>query len=137
MKSKLLLFLLACVLMSSCNLFSNYGKKVKFGKSEVFYKGDGVTESQAKAVGDFLSESEWFTEESPGSAQLTKEDGTYMVRLVVADKKIVADNLRVYMWKQQYKLCEEVFDGEDARFVFTDDKFNDIDILEPVAIFYQ
>ena len=133
MKPFLLLLLPVCMLLSSCNLFSNYGKKVEFGESEVFYKGDGVTEKQAKAVGNFLSDSEWFTDKAPGSAQLTKEDGSYMVRLVVANTKSIAENLRIYMWKQQYKLCEDVFDGKDARFVFTDDKFKDLDILEPVA----
>lgn len=127
------LFVLAAFLcLASCNLADNYGEKVKFGKSEVFYKGDGVSEKEAKAVGKFLEENEWFSKESAASAQVSKEDGTYLVRLVLAEPKNFTPDLRMRMWKLQNSLAEDVFNGKDARFVFTDNKFKDLDVMEPV-----
>jgi hypothetical protein len=126
-----ILFAMAC--LASCNLGDNYGKKVEFGKSEVFYKGDAVSEKDAKAVGNFLKEKEWFSKESAASAQVIKEDGIYMVRLVLADPKSFKPDMRLRMWKLENDLSEDVFDGKDARFAFTDEKFKELDVLEPVG----
>lgn len=81
---KMLPVLLAITAFTSC---ANYGKKVKIEgtKGEVYYKGDGVTESDAKKLGTFLKESEYFDDKKVKSVQLMKAGDRYTVRFV-ADK---------------------------------------------------
>ena len=129
---KLLLFILPVLLgLSSCNLFNNYGKKVKIGESEVFYKGEGVSEEDAEKVGDFLIKYELINKKEKSSVQVTKEDDAYVVHLIIDPEKM-EKSARLNMWKLQHDLSEDVFDGKQARFAFADDKLKDLDVLEPV-----
>lgn len=130
MKKLLLLALPVCMVLLSCDL-NGHGKKIEFGKSEVYYKGEGVTEEQAKMVGDYLQEIGWLDEERAGSAQLVKEDGTFLVRLVV-DPKVIEGESTISLWHMQHGLSENVFDGKPARFVLVDDEMNEVEVLDPV-----
>ncbi|MFH0895787.1 MAG: hypothetical protein V2A54_15235 [Bacteroidota bacterium] len=62
---------------------TNYGTKIEFGKSEVFYT-DNVTKEEGQKLGDFLQETEYFTGEG-ASVQLDKEGEKYLVRFVVKE----------------------------------------------------
>lgn len=131
MKKRLLFTLLlpAAMVISSCE---NYGKKLSVGESEVFYKGEGVTEKDAEKVGDFLLENKLITKKERSSAQVTKNDGAYLVHLIMDSKKM-GPATKLNMWKLQSDLSAEAFGGADARFAFTDDKFNDQEVLDPVS----
>ena len=129
---KLLLFLLPAVLiLSSCNLFNNYGKKVKIGESEVFYKGDGVNEGNAEKAGNFLVKYKLISKKKKSSVQVTNEENTYIVRLILDPKKL-DESVKLNMWKLQDDLSQEVFGGKPARFAFTDETFKDLEVLNPV-----
>jgi hypothetical protein len=88
LKSLLLLPLLA-LLITSCN---NFGKKVSVAgsKGEVYYKGEGVTESDAKTLGAYLKDDlKYFNDSIVSSVQLLKAaTGGYDVRFVVDKEKL-------------------------------------------------
>lgn len=125
--------LLPLVLPLSVAIFScdDYGKKVEIGKNEIFYKGEGVTKEQAEKTGAFLKEVSWFDDKEAGSAQITKDSNAYIVHLV-SDKAKVSDALRWNLWKTQEQLSASVFNKQDARFAFADEKLKDFEILPSV-----
>lgn len=130
---KQLLFLLPVILaIASCNLFDNHGEEIKVGENEVFYKGENVTKEDAEKLGKFLTTIQWFSNEKPGSAQVTNDGGTYTVRLV-ADIDKVDSATRLNLWKLQYDLSKDVFNGKPSKIVFADDKLKEIESLSPVA----
>jgi hypothetical protein len=74
----IILSLLVAVALSAC---TNYGKKVTIdgSKGEVYYKGDGVTEADAKKLGTYLKDViKYFNDEKKQSVQLTKSKGASM-----------------------------------------------------------
>ena len=131
MKKFLLLFA-AFGTLSSCNLFDNYGKKVEFGKSEVYYKGSGVTEADAQKLGDYLVDQKYFETKKPKTAQLTIDDGDYMVHFVV-DKDKMTDAARLNFWKWQFDLAKEIFNNQPVRIALANDQLKDIEVLNPIA----
>jgi hypothetical protein len=133
MKTYFVLLLSVLVLTSSCNLFSNYGKKVEVGKSEVFYKGDGVTEKNAKQLIDYLIEQDFFDKKKDQSAQLTYDGEDYIVRLVY-DKNVLNDKIRAALWKFQYHISTNVFDNKPVRIALANDKLEDYEVLNPIAL---
>ena len=136
MKRNLLFFLLSVsVLMTSCDLFNNYGKKVEINKSEVYYKGDGVTESDAKKLGDYLLKIGYFDNTSEKSVQLTKDENdkeTYLVRFVVNPDALAKnkENALMTFWYWQDMLATGVFDDKKTRIVLADTKMKDIEVLD-------
>lgn len=88
MKSFILSVLVA-VALTAC---TNYGKKVTIegNKGEVFYKGDGVTEADAKKLCGYLKdEIHYFDNTTRQSVQLMKaKDGGYDLRFVVNEDKL-------------------------------------------------
>jgi hypothetical protein len=130
MKKLLLLMLPVLVALTSCD---NYGKKLAVGESEIFYKGEGLSEKDAKALGDFLVDHELFDKKRKSSAQLIKEGNKYIVRLVMASKE-VDPAVRLNIWKLQTDLSNDVFDGAEAHFALADDRFENEEILEPTSV---
>jgi hypothetical protein len=120
---KFLLGLLVVAAFTSC---SNHGKKITIEgtKGEVFYKGDGVTERDAKKLGEYLKTELYFDNENRKSVQLMRaEDGDgYDVHFVVDETKIKAnpklkDNFRII----GTAISANVF-GEKAVNVYLSDK---------------
>lgn len=132
---KFLLLVPVLLALSSCNLFSDYGKKVSIGQSEIFYKGNGVTKEDAEKVGNFLLENKLITTTKQSSAQVVKDNNAYIVRLIMDTAKM-EPGLRLNMWKLQNDLSKQVFNGSDARFAFTNDKFENQDLLPSVNAHY-
>lgn len=83
---QIILGLLAVVSLAAC---SNHGKKVKVDgtKGEMLYKGEGVTEDDAKKTGEFLKAAGYFNAEKGSTVQVTKEGDAYTLRFVY-DQKI-------------------------------------------------
>ncbi|RYF86609.1 MAG: hypothetical protein EON98_03155 [Chitinophagaceae bacterium] len=131
MKSYFFLLLSAIVLASSCNPSNDYGDKIEYGKSEVYYSGKGVTEKEAKAVGDYLKEIGYF-KNKPKTVQLTNDGEDFLVHLV-ADKGELTDAQRIIWWRLQDEISKQAFDGESVRIAFADDKLKDFEVLDPVA----
>lgn len=79
------------LLLASCS--DNYGKKVGVNgtKGEVYYKGDSITEADAKAVGEYLKQEEFFQQdEKVRSVQISRSKGRVEVRFVI-DEKAMSD----------------------------------------------
>jgi hypothetical protein len=110
--------------MSSC---TNYGKKIKIEgtKAEVYYK-EGVTETEAKKVGDLLKEDGYLGNEKAASLQVIKEDGGYTVRFVY-DKAYYDKTEGLENLFKQYssKLSKEVFNDKKVNIALSDNQFKD------------
>jgi hypothetical protein len=80
---KLLFFLIATQLLISC---SNYGDKLEFNATEVYYKG-GVTEAEATQLGNYLVTS-GFAEGTTKSVQLVRDETSKNLtfRMVVTEE---------------------------------------------------
>jgi hypothetical protein len=125
MQKIFLLVITASLLLTACD---RYGKKVEINnKSEVFYK-DEATEAEAKKLGNFLLDKNFFDSMNEKSIQLSKDSGIYTVRFVVdrasyeTDKENTLLGFRVWqMW-----ITEDVFNNAKTRVVLVDDQFNDI-----------
>jgi hypothetical protein len=122
------LFVLSLLLLSMLTACTNYGKKVKVDgtKAEVFYKGEGVTEADAKKVGDFLKDEGFLTKDKGASIQITKEGEAYVVRFVYNkeyyDKTVGLENV----FKQYgIKMSKQIFDGKKVTIALADNKFSD------------
>ena len=126
-RSKLFAAFICLIVLSSCN---NFGKKVTFpgNKGEVFYKGDGVTETDAKAVGKFLEEQQFFTnDDKKRSVQISKDSDRIKVRFVV-DVKVLAtvENADHKFAILGSAMSKEVFNNVPVDVIYTDDVFKDI-----------
>jgi len=122
---KLLLGLLVVMALGAC---SNYGKKVKVEgtNAEIYYKGDGVTEDDAKKTGEFLKGVSLFSSGKDASLQLTREGDVYTIRMVY-DKK-VADTLKGL--DDAFKLIaaqasKDVFGGKKVNIALANKSFKD------------
>ncbi len=85
---KLLAAIVFAIGLVSCD---SYGHKVTFDntKGEVYYKGDSVSETDAKAVGKFLIDDGYFQNDNKvSSVQITKDDGRIKARFVVNIKAV-------------------------------------------------
>lgn len=122
---KIFSILLFSLVFVSC---ANHGKKIEIEgtKTELFYKGDGVTESDAKKTGDLLKSKFIKTSDKEASMQLTREGDAYTLRLVY-DKDIyktlegVDDEFKTLAaW-----LSKDVFSGKKVNIALADDHFKD------------
>jgi hypothetical protein len=124
---KLFVVFLCLFTLYSC---SNYGTKVTFSdhKGEVYYKGDGVTEADAKAVGKFLENQQFFLkDDKKRSVQISKDGGRVKARFVVDEKALASIPNADESFEQIGALMsKEVFNNTPVDVVFTDEFFKDI-----------
>ena len=124
MKS-IILSLLVAFSLAAC---TNYGKKIKVEgtKGEVYYKGDGVTESDAKKTGEFLKKEGYFSAGKAASVQLRKEGDEYVISFVynkaVFDTLKGVDNLFKILGVSASK---DVFDGKKVNIALANDHFKE------------
>jgi hypothetical protein len=118
--------------LTSCD---DYGKKVSVGKNEVFYKGDGATETDAKKLGDFLKKADYFNDSATKSVQLTKQNDAYVVRLVVDKDKIDLNDQtqKNLFWIMQSEISEGAFGGAKTKIILADEKLKDIQPIEDLS----
>jgi len=112
-------------LFASC---ANHGKKVTVEgtKTEIFYKGDGVTESDAKKVGDLLKARFIQSNDKKASIQVTNENDAYTMRFVY-DKEIykTLKNVDNEFKALAVAASKEVFNGKKVNVALSDDHFKD------------
>ncbi len=87
---------------------SNYGKKLEFNQTEVYYDDKSVTEEDATRLGKYLEESS-FADGTPKSVQLVKEGGKWQFRMVTQDS---------YIKDEEYHDIASIFAQEISRDVF-------------------
>jgi hypothetical protein len=130
MKS-IILSLLVAVAFTSC---SNYGKKVTIEgtKGEVFYKGEGVTEADAKKLCTYLKDViQYFTADKGRSVQLMKsKDEGYDIRFVVDEKKLnESPEVAAAFGQIGAQISVDLFNNKPVNVFLTDDHFKDIKSL--------
>ncbi len=119
-----ILLLVITVLFAACN---DYGKKVKINDNiEVYVKGDGVTEADAKKFGVYM-DTTYRESTNKKSFQISKDSGQYVIRMVVDEEKVKKDSsLDVSFMALQFLFESQVFTGNKVKLVLTDNHFKDI-----------
>ncbi|MEO6612522.1 MAG: hypothetical protein ABIT05_05500 [Chitinophagaceae bacterium] len=121
------LFVLAVLVTLGLSACTDNGKKimVEGTKGEIYYKGDGVTEDDAKKTGQFLKEV-FLSPDKGASIQVTRDAEVYTLRFVY--NKDVYDTLKGV--DDQFKLLaakasKEVFGGKKVTIALADKNFKD------------
>ena len=106
---------------------SNYGKKIKINDNlEVYLKGDNVSETDAKKLGNYIT-TLMTDSKNDKSFQLSKDSGAYVVKMVVDEDKLKADSSIDVSFIALKSLIElEVFKNSKVKLVITDNQFKDI-----------
>jgi hypothetical protein len=98
-------------------------------KSIIYYRGAGVTKSDAQKLGDYLlNDIKYFDTESSKMLLLTHQNGEYVVRFIVDGKKVKENEEEVIHAFQvfQHLLSQKVFGGQKATVIITDTRMKDI-----------
>lgn len=113
------------LVLNSCN---DYGKKITFPgtKGEVFYKGKGVTEADATAVGKFLEAQQFFVNDKKRSVQISKDGNRIKARFMLDKKALDSiqyadDNFAVLA----VEMSRNVFNDLPVDIIYTDNVFKD------------
>lgn len=116
---KQLLFILALILMASCE---NYGDKLTFDGTDIYYK-DGVTKEQATQLGNYLIAEE-FADGSEKAVQLLKDTETNIFTFkMIVDESILDDTSYDYIFKTFARDLSEEF-KTPIDFHLADNAFN-------------
>ncbi|MBV1922463.1 MAG: hypothetical protein KUG68_00390 [Flavobacteriaceae bacterium] len=115
---KKLLTIFAFLLLISC---SNYGEKVSYNGTDIYYK-EGVTIEQANNLGKHLVKSE-FADGAEKSVQLVKDEttGNLTFRMVVSSGNEEGNDMIFKLFAKQ--LSDEVFEGKPVDFQLCDNMF--------------
>jgi hypothetical protein len=116
------------ILFAACN--NNYGKKVNINDNiDVYIKGDKVTESDARKLGDFVATT-YKEHTNKKSFQITKDSGQYVIRMVIDEEKVKKDSsINVSFMALQYLFELQVFPGNKVKLILTNDQFKDVKIF--------
>ena len=122
-----ILLLVIAILFASCN---EYGQKIKISDyTEVYIKGDSVTEADAKKFGTFL-DTTYKDPKNTRSFQIMKDSGQYVIRMVVDEDKVKKDSsMDVSFMALQILFETQIFTGNRVKLILTDNKFKDIKIF--------
>ncbi len=124
---KLFVLFIGLVTLSACT--GNFGKKVTFPghKGEVYYKGEGVTETDAKATGKFLEENEFFLkDDKTRSVQISKDNGHVKFRMVIDEKGFSQiENADEKFDMLGAMMSKTIFNSTPLDVIYTDDAFKD------------
>ena len=124
-------FILSWLVAVSLAACTNYGKKVTIEgtKGEVFYKGNGVTEADAKKLCKYLKDDiHYFGADKKLSVQLMKsKDDGYDVRFVVNEKKLNETPEAVTFFEQiGASMSVDLYNDKPVNIFLTDDHFKEI-----------
>lgn len=119
-------FLLAVTILSvtitSCN--QNYGKEYKLDKMHnVYYKGEGATEEQAKKLAEYLKKEDYFQDSIEATVQMIRIKDTFNLNFVVDQTKLIADYGDKYLLFGGY-ISKNVFNNAPVTMQLTDYKLN-------------
>lgn len=120
---KQLLFILALILLVSCD---NYGEKLTFNGTDVFYKG-GVTKEQATQLGNYLITNK-FTNGNEKSVQFVKETKTnHLTFRMVVDESVLNDPSYDYVFESFSRNLSKEF-NRPVDFNICDNTFNTLKV---------
>lgn len=132
---KLLLFtFITAISISACK--TDYGKEYKLDKMHnVYYKGEGVNEAQAKKLADYLKDQEYFQDSINATVQLVKNKDTFNLNFVVDETKLTPGYEKNFLLFGGY-ISENVFNNAPVTIQLTNDKlepFKNLGSSKPVS----
>lgn len=120
--------------ISACS--QNYGKEYKLdSEHNVFYKGDGVDEAQAKKLADYLKAQAYFEDSVKSTVQLVKVNDTFKLNFMVDETKITSGYENKFLLFGAF-ISESVFDNAPVTIQLTNDKlepFKNLGFAKPVS----
>jgi hypothetical protein len=120
--------------ISACN--QNYGKEYKLDKMHnVYYKGEGVDEVQAKKLAEYLKEQEYFQDSINSTVQLVKNKDTFNLNFVVDETKLMSGYENKFLIFGAY-ISEMVFDKAPVTIQLTNNKlepFKNLGFAKPLS----
>lgn len=121
--NRIILLLFTVLFAASC---SNYGKKVKEGHIEVYYK-EGITERQAEKTAKSIYDLDADSRNEPArkSFQLLRDGETIILKMVVNQEK-AKDMGDEFFSPIAAMISEDAFDGKPVDMELTDTKFKRI-----------
>ena len=129
-----LLTLIIAISISACN--QNYGKEYKLDKMHnVYYKGEGVDEAQAKKLAAYLKEQEYFQDSINSTVQLVKNKDTFNLNFVVDETKLMSGYENKFLIFGAY-ISEMVFDKAPVTIQLTNDQlkpFKNLGFAKPLS----
>ena len=119
----LLVMAIGIFILAGCE---SHGKKYDYNKNQnIYYKGDGVDESTARKLAEYLGKIKYFDGEKSLSVQITKDKDTkdtLNINFVVDESKIT-DKIEITFLKLGRFISEEVYNGDPVNINFIDSHF--------------
>ena len=121
-----LICLIVFLILSSC---SEYGKKLQYDKTEVYYT-DLVEKEEAEKLGDFLVSSK-FAGENEKSVQLSKnkENNHYQFRMVTTKGAAESETYEAIFKMYAQQLSDSVFNKQPVDFHVCDTTFQTLKVI--------
>lgn len=120
--------------ISACS--QNYGKEYKLDNNHnVYYKGEGVDEDQAKKLAAYLKEMDYFQDSITATVQLEKNKDTFKLNFVVDETKITSGYENKFLLFGAF-ISESVFDKAPVTIQLTNDKlepFKNLGFAKPIS----
>jgi len=115
--------LIAVFIFSGC---TDYGKKYSYDKNHhVYYKGDGVNETQAKGLADYLKKTGYYLDGHDADVQITRTKDTVNLNFVVDNSKVTPEIEQGFL-----AFCadasKEVFSNAPVTVHFCDNTFKEV-----------
>src|SRR5262245_38617646 len=122
------------VVLGAVYLFTHPGdSRLTFKQGELYY-GGSVTQDEAKRVGEYLVQQQFFSDEHGSSVQLHQEEGRYRLRFVVnsehAEDPLTAIQFGVF----GNQIASDVLGGRPIEVGLSDDHLNLIRIVPSSAM---
>ena len=126
---KLLLIMIAAVYFVSCN---SHGDHYNVNDNSIIYYKDGMTQGDAKILGDFLVKNGYFDTRTEKAVQLGVEKDTINIKFGI-DRSKVTDEMSVQSLfiVMGTAISAEVFGGKPLKIVLADQElkaFDDVTI---------
>lgn len=125
-KLKIIFLFCFSILFFSC---SDYGKKMQFEKTEVYYTNK-VKEADAKKLGNYLV-SAGFADDNEKSVQLSKNDenGNYQFRMVTTKEASENETYRTIFKVFAKQISDSVFNKQPVDFHICNTTFKTLKII--------
>jgi tRNA U34 5-methylaminomethyl-2-thiouridine-forming methyltransferase MnmC len=128
---QVLLFCVSLFIFAGC---TSYGKKYAADKDhEVYYKGDGVDEANAKKLADYLKEQGYFTDNHQATVQIVKTKDSFNLNFVYDKAQVNAEREAKFLIFGG-AISRDVFNSAPVNIHLCDDKletFKDLGYAKP------
>lgn len=119
----------AILLMVGLACSTGYGTKLEFNGGELYYT-DNVTEAEAKKLGTYLVEQEFF-DGVPKTVQLDKSGSTYQFRMVVLPEKRNDEAIMEALKTSATQISDDVFNNATVEVHVCDDQLKTLKVVKP------